>query len=318
MSQPDPAPPAAADLEAILAELLRLSDAASPAPWRWGPGKSEVLLEEGILDANGDAVFVNCGRGSGEPTDEDSAFMVAARNLLPRVVKALQQAREEIDRLKAERWTCESCGCEFPPIPKLPGVTDAEHAAMHADVRRCSKCVEVEALRHNWMKADAEVCGILGKALNYPTLGPEVGGDNTEVCTADHVPATLAQEAAEELARLREEAGRLREACAIFEKNSEDAAALDWALNWACRVVSSYKPPAPENEPAAIKETLLRQARECVVNGPGPSAAAPGEGGADFRREPCAVCGNFVTERVDPEGGPGRICLECDSRRPGQ
>ncbi len=43
----------------------------------------------------------------------------------------------EIDRLSAAVWTCKSCGCSFP---RDPTIID------EASVKRCSKCVEVEAL----------------------------------------------------------------------------------------------------------------------------------------------------------------------------
>ncbi len=36
----------------------------------------------------------------------------------------------------SEAWQCQSCGCYFPHIPKI----------LDNDVKRCSKCVEVEVL----------------------------------------------------------------------------------------------------------------------------------------------------------------------------
>jgi len=48
-----------------------------------------------------------------------------------------------------------------------------------------------------------EIEQILGKILGYPLMGPEVGGDYTTVCVGDHVPATLAMEAADKIRKLQ-------------------------------------------------------------------------------------------------------------------
>ena len=49
-------------------------------PWRWDYGRSEVLGDKGILGPDGGAVFVNCGRGSGNPSKPDIALILAAVN----------------------------------------------------------------------------------------------------------------------------------------------------------------------------------------------------------------------------------------------
>lgn len=56
-----------------------------------------------------------------------------------------------------------------------------------------------------------EVEQVLGKVLGYPLMGPEVGGDNTEVCVGDHTPGTLAAEAADKIRKLRAENDSLHE-----------------------------------------------------------------------------------------------------------
>lgn len=66
---------------------------ATPGPWIYGDGTSVVLCETGILDANREAILVNCGRGSGTETPEDGEFIAASRIDLP-------DALDEIERLK--------------------------------------------------------------------------------------------------------------------------------------------------------------------------------------------------------------------------
>ena len=75
------------------AERQRLRELAAKTalPWRWGRGRSEVLCEEGVLDANGDAVSVNCGRGAGDWSPEEAEYAVLAANLAPRLLDALEE-----------------------------------------------------------------------------------------------------------------------------------------------------------------------------------------------------------------------------------
>jgi hypothetical protein len=74
-------------------ERRKRRDAATPGPWRWATGPSEVLCETGIVTDGGNAVFVNCGRGAGDPQPQDFALMVASRT---------DPAPEDIDALIAE------------------------------------------------------------------------------------------------------------------------------------------------------------------------------------------------------------------------
>jgi hypothetical protein len=86
-----------------LKELERLEKAATKGPWGWGVCRSACLHECGITSDAGD-VFCNCGRGSGEPTDDDAALIVAARNALPHLLADLTAANAEVERLKGRDW----------------------------------------------------------------------------------------------------------------------------------------------------------------------------------------------------------------------
>jgi len=71
---------------------------ATPGPWHWGCGRPEVLCADGLL-AGDKAVYVNCGRGSGEPSDEDIPFLVQARMDLPAALDMLERAMKLLERL---------------------------------------------------------------------------------------------------------------------------------------------------------------------------------------------------------------------------
>lgn len=64
------------------------------------------------------------------------------------------------------------------------------------ELKRKLKAVQVELY---------EVDQVLGRALGYPAMGPEVGGDGTAVCTGPHTATTLADEAADLIRQLRHE-----------------------------------------------------------------------------------------------------------------
>lgn len=87
---PDHIPPVS---DETLAELLELEAKATPGDWQWGYGYSDVLCEEGILDSNGHAVSVNCGRGSGDITPEDASLVISSRNSLRSIARELQERR---------------------------------------------------------------------------------------------------------------------------------------------------------------------------------------------------------------------------------
>jgi hypothetical protein len=59
-----------------------------------------------------------------------------------------------------------------------------------------------------------EVDQTLGRALGYPEYAPDMGAPEGDVCTGDHVPETLAMEAAGKIRELTAERDRLRVALA--------------------------------------------------------------------------------------------------------
>lgn len=104
-----------------LQEIEARCNAATPGPWAWAAGRSTVLGEDGIIAADGEEIFVNCGRGAGDPIDEDRQFLVAAREDIPALlaeIKALKAERDEavsdkqrMDWMEQQKYMC--CGINF-------------------------------------------------------------------------------------------------------------------------------------------------------------------------------------------------------------
>lgn len=68
-------------------------------------------------------------------------------------------------------------------------------------------CFECQQLRADWIKSDFEIEQILGAALGYPRYCDDQTNfpratEADGVCTGDHVPVTLAVEAAEKIKAL--------------------------------------------------------------------------------------------------------------------
>lgn len=107
--------------------------------------------------------------------------------------------------------------CPYAPIP-WPDAEFLSHA--HEDVTYLlGALAEVSAERDRIFRAHAtvghEVEQTLGKALGYPVMGPELfedGQPTGEVCVGDHVPQTLAAEAADRIGDVTAERDRLRDA----------------------------------------------------------------------------------------------------------
>jgi len=78
----------------------------------------------------------------------------------------------------------------------------------------------VEFLEDGIAHEDFVIEQTLGKALGYPLMGPEVGGDYTTVCVGDHVPATLAMEAADRIRKLQ---AKIKNANLQYQKDQEAA-----------------------------------------------------------------------------------------------
>jgi len=60
-----------------------------------------------------------------------------------------------------------------------------------------------EEVLEAWIRSDHEIDQILGKALGYPTY-PDDWNAGDSVCTGDHVPASLAMEAAQRIRDLEQ------------------------------------------------------------------------------------------------------------------
>ena len=94
---------------------------------------------------------------------------------------------------------------EFPQwqaINKLLGWHDRLAAIL------AEREAEINRLRKSAIQHDHYVCQTLGKALGYPRFVDDQKNfpgatDADGVCTAEHVPETLAKEAADEIKRLR-------------------------------------------------------------------------------------------------------------------
>ena len=119
---------------------------------------------------------------------------------------------------QAREWAKETkrCPWEHPYYHGNLGgyISDLESAYkdLQGYIDGCSKmfpgdgllAAKIEKLRETLSKEDHEVCQILGKVLGYPKLFPEASQvDDGEVCTSDHIPVTLAVEAAKEIESLK-------------------------------------------------------------------------------------------------------------------
>jgi hypothetical protein len=104
------------------------------------------------------------------------------------VIGQLREARAEIDELRRE--------------------VDCHLAAYGRDQ------AEIARLRDAYATTSHVVEQALGKALGYPVMGPEVcgpeGNPGGDVCVGDHVPESLAAEAAAKIVELATEIVRLR------------------------------------------------------------------------------------------------------------
>jgi hypothetical protein len=96
-----------------------------------------------------------------------------------------------------------------------------------------------------------EIEQILGKALGYPAYGPEMfedGNPDGTVCVGDHVPVTLAMEAAQRIAKL----------------NERGRAIMDWEVELAKRF--TYHPPTGDQPKRYIdlREATMLLARRII------------------------------------------------------
>lgn len=138
-----------------------------------------------------------------------------------------------------------------------------------------------DRLRQSYGRTCHEVEQRLGKALGYPAMGQELfedGRPNGDVCVGDHVPETLAAEAAERIAGLEADRGRLQ---AIL---GELWLYTDWRYT---------------------TKQLTTDQKEIWA------AAVEGWGDPDVRVHAdrwwlCPTCG--INNRADPKSGPHKGC----------
>lgn len=104
------------------------------------------------------------------------------------VVAPKSAAADALDAIAA------ACGCAEWEYPGQV-VRDVEAVVRERD-EAVALISTLRAQNQGYAAELAEVDQILGRALGYPTMGPEVGGDHTTVCTGEHTPASLAGEAA--------------------------------------------------------------------------------------------------------------------------
>jgi len=126
-----------------------------------------------------------------------------------------EQVREWVDT--ADRHQLRDAGDGLPPIPEYGRIIALGKSAL----RLREKLVESERVRDGVFREMDEVDQRLGRALGYPhyylkdgkVVGPDVDGavKDERVCTGDHVPGTLAAEAAGRISALNDQLERLRE-----------------------------------------------------------------------------------------------------------
>lgn len=124
----------------------------------------------------------------------------------------------------------------LPPVDRRVGDTDAMlHNCRKFIANRCEGggpwqsyiqlASNYQQLERSCMRQEEHIQQILGKALHYPLTQSNLSCDVDDyksdgVCVGEHVAESIAAEAAQRIERLEK-------ACAIFEKNSEDAT-KDW------------------------------------------------------------------------------------------
>lgn len=102
--------------------------------------------------------------------------------------------------------------CEPGEIPELLAEIERD-TNQYGELARENDALkaEVERLRHAAATTAHDVEQTLGRALRYPPYGPDMfpdGVPNGDVCVGDHVPESLADEAADLIERLRADQDR--------------------------------------------------------------------------------------------------------------
>jgi len=159
----------------------------------------------------------------------------------------------ELTDEQVRKWIA---GLEASPHQRSPMIQGGISVGNEV-LRLREELAEAERVRDGVFKEMDEVDQHLGKALGYPhyylkdgkVVGPDVGGavKDERVCTGEHVPGTLAAEAAGRIDALRDQLDRLREACRTY--GDEHGTAFD-----ICLLCSGAADPAGDDVHAIVHE----------------------------------------------------------------
>lgn len=151
---------------------------------------------------------------------------------------------------------------------------------------------ELERLRAACSRENEEICQVLGRALGYPRFADDQANfpgatDADGVCVGDHVAASLAAEAADEI-------GRLRSAAPGRET-------IESIARWADETFG----PCPPNSPARCLRLLEEVVELCY--------AAGADGQAIVARASAALRNSFVKWAATgvPEGEKEEEIADC-------
>lgn len=120
------------------------------------------------------------------------------------------------------RVSCYGCGAEINNWGEINSVKALWNTRSDTQIQSLTAQLEEwEAKTEKWKLAIAkenyEMDQILGKALSYPEAAEDIGGNGDgSVCTGEHVPTTLAMEAANKIAFLKQALDSAAEALKFY------------------------------------------------------------------------------------------------------
>jgi hypothetical protein len=222
------------EMARIAAADLAVCEAATPGEWKHD-GEGAVYcdhFEQTLADV--------CWRGHPSEVPQvgkDAEFIAVARTALPAWIRRAQAAEAEVARLREAIRVAGFAVMETSGAWSIHDVSErgkaeeelslrvatenaelsAEAAQLRASLRRAIACaddchavgrraLEVgDELRAALTRQNHEIEQTLGKTLGYPPLYPDASPvDDGQVCVGPHVAETLALEAADRIARLRD------------------------------------------------------------------------------------------------------------------
>ena len=117
---------------------------------------------------------------------------------------------------------------DSPEAYNMYRIVNTNFCSVHAVERRFATGVGVNptpsgsgCIVCRFIREDYEVCQVLGRALGYPEYPPNAKG--ADVITADHVPITLAKEAATTINRHNEVLRQIASSNSSYAKIARDA-----------------------------------------------------------------------------------------------